>query len=232
MKKIIIIFTLFLSLAVSTIFAETELDIMTTKKHQVGLRLGTWINNGTTPPPSIVFTPIDTSIASTDSLVTSIKDVNFYVEGFYAYNVHSSWYTEISFGMVNRGEIQYYSTDIYDFSNILLYPILLQLKFYPLQSINSKFQPFIGAGGGIYFGKQNIQFSNDYYAQYRNSDSETDFNYTLSGGFDWEIRDNFSLELQTKYMPVHFSDYFIGEKDYSATAITIGFKYKYNNIKK
>ncbi len=227
MKKITILFSLFLSLVVSSVFAETEQQTTTAKKHQVGVRMGVWSNNGATPPSSIV------DMATGDSLTTSINDVNFYIEGFYAYNIRSSWFTEISFGMVNRGDMQYYSTSsLYDFSNILLFPILLQLKFYPLLSSNGKFQPFIGAGGGAYFAKQDLQFSNDYYAQYRNGDSETDFNYTLSGGFDWQFRSNFSLEVQTKYMPITFSNYFIGEKDYSATTITIGLKYKYNNIKK
>ena len=226
MKKITILSFLILLLAVSSIFAETEQQTTTTKKHQVGVRLGIWNNSGGTHPSSLV------DISTGDSLTISIKDVNFYIEGYYAYNFYSSWFSEISFGMVNRGDMQYYSTSsLYDFSNILLFPILLQLKFYPLLSSNGKFQPFIGAGGGVYFAKQSLQFSNDYYAQYRNSDSETDFNYTLSGGFDWQLRSNFSIEVQTKYMPITFSNYFIGEKDYSATTITIGLKYKYNNKK-
>ncbi len=234
MKKTTIIFTLLLSLIVSTSMAETEVIKMTVKKHQFGLRMGTWSNNGTSPPDVIVVPPIDSLSAPTDSLITSIKNVNFYIEGFYAYNIFSSLFTEISFGMVNRGDMQVYSSGTYDFSNVLLYPILLQLKFYPLHTLKSKFQPFIGAGGGVYFGKQNIQFTNNYYTRFYQlqGDSETDFNYTVSGGFDWELRSKFFLDFQVKYMPIKFSNYFVGVKDYSATTITIGIQYKYNNKKK
>ncbi len=222
MKKTIILLVLSL-LTVSTIFADSEESINSIRKHQLGLRLGTWSNSGASHATLI-------PITETDTLRTSINDVNFYLEGFYAYNIYASMFTEISFGIVNRGDIQSSLDGIFELSNVMLNPLLIQLKFFPLLSSNSKFQPFIGAGGGFYFGKQDIQFSNDYYVQYRNSDSETDLNYTFSGGFDWAIRDNFAIELQGKYMPITFSDYFIGEKDYSATTITIGFKFKLNKI--
>ena len=226
MKKIILLAILF-SLVVSNISAaDTELEAFNTNRHQVGLRLGTWGNNG-----AIHDSPL---VDGNDSLIISFKKVTAYIEGFYAYNLFSSIFAEISFGVVNRGDIQYYSLGNYDFSNLLIYPLIVQFKTYPLQNVNSKFQPFVGGGGGFYFAKQDIQFTNDYYAQYYNINgaSKTDFNYTISGGFDWLIRENFALELQGKYMPIKFSENFIGERDYSSTTITIGFKYKYNNIKK
>ncbi len=231
MKKIIILTLFSVLLLTSFSFAETEITLLKSKKHQLGVRLGTWSNSGGTHPETAVDS---SSNPPTDSLILSIQDVNFFLEGYYAYNIFSNFYSEISFGMVNRGNIQFYQGSTIDFSNILIYTVLLQVKYYPLLSSTSKFQPFIGAGGGLYLGKQDIQFTNDIYARYYRirGESETDFNYTLSGGFDWKFNNTFSLDVQTKYMPITFSDYLIGEKDYSATTITIGFKYNYNNNKK
>ena len=230
MKKLIALSLFCIFLLSSYSFAETEITLLSSKKHQVGVRLGTWSNNGGTHPETAVDS---SSIPPTDSLIMSIQDVNFFLEGYYAYNLLSNFYTEISLGMVNRGNIQFLHGNLQDFSNILIYPVLLQVKYYPFLSSSNKFQPFVGAGGGLYFGKQDIQFTNDIYAQYYQiqGESETDFNYTLTGGFDWKFNNTFSLDFQTKYMPITFSDYFIGVKDYSATTITIGFKYNYNSNK-
>lgn len=198
------------------------------KTQQVGIRLGVWANNGAKHPALIMSTDGQSQVE------TSIGDANFYVEGYYAYNLFSSFYGEISFGMVNRGTVKFYYANNFDLGHLLLYPILIQGKVYPLGSTHSRFQPFLGAGGGLYYGRHSIQITTDYYAQYYGlqGDSKSDFNYTLVGGFDWLLGEKTSLELQARYMPINFSDDLIFVKDYKATTITVGFKYRFNKSNK
>lgn len=187
-------------------------------RHQAGVRLGTWVNLGDTPPESISEGGI--------TLETNINNVNFYFEGYFAYNIFSAAYIELSAGIVNRGSVtvrDFYATDV---GNLILYPILLQFKYYPFSTLRSKFQPYIAAGGGLYYGRQDVQFTTDpFFDPYRQGDSETDFNYTLSGGINWVFNRHIALETNIKYMPIKFSENLILVNDYEALAITVGITY-------
>ncbi|HKK19897.1 MAG TPA: hypothetical protein VJ983_00370 [candidate division Zixibacteria bacterium] len=201
-------------------------------KHQFGLRLGTWINNGETPPKLVTATDGST-------LKTSVNDASFYLEGYFAYHLIPQTFLQISFGMVNRGSVTYYdgvqgTTDV---GNLMVYPILLQAKLYPLASLPSRLQPYVGVGGGVYYGKRSIQFTNNlfyaYYPEYSlNHDSQTDFNYTISGGVDWLLSNTIAMDLNAKYMPVNFSNPLVTIKDYKALTIAVGIKYLYTPKKK
>ena len=189
--------------------------------YHAGLRMGVWANGGETPPE------LDT-LGPTSIVKTSINDANFYFEGYFAYRLMTATYLEFSFGIVNRGSVTLSEDGSNDIGNLLVYPFLLQLKLYPLASFNLRLQPYIAAGGGLYYGKRNIQFSNNYYHLYGyGEDSETDFNYTVSGGADWLMGEHFSIDANIKYMPITFSDPLVTITDYKAVSITIGLKYRY-----
>ena len=119
---------------------ETDEDTYPTieRKHQVGIRLGGWINAGDDIPEFAVDT---TSLAI---LETSIKCGSFYFEAYGAYAVLPSTFLELSIGIVNRGSVTIQDGQFQDIGNLVLYPILLQLKWYPfapLRSNNSRSGP-------------------------------------------------------------------------------------------
>lgn len=188
-------------------------------KHQVGIRLGVWANNGATVPPYVA-TDDDNIILETD-----INDASFYFEGFFAYNIMPHLYAELSFGMVNRGSVTLYEYGTTDVGNLLLYPILLQLKFYPLASFNARLQPYLTGGGGIYYGRRDVQFTDSWYYYGFDRDSETDFNYTLGAGADWLLTNRLALDLNLRYMAIDFSEGLIAVSDYNALTVTVGIKY-------
>ncbi len=148
-------------------------------------------------------------------------------------------FVQLSFGMVNRGSVTLYDGTLgtTDVGNLMVYPILLQLKLYPLASVPTRLQPYIGAGGGVYYGRRSIQFTNNLFYQYYpdyslNQDTQTDFNYTLSGGVDWLFSNNWAMDLNAKYMPVNFSDPLVTIRDYKALTVAVGIKYLYSPKKK
>ncbi len=189
-------------------------------KHQAGARLGAWINAGD-DIPSYLEIPEELITLETD-----IKSGSFYFEGFFAYYLFPQTFLELSVGIVNRGSVNVQVGTQQDIGNLIVYPILLQMKYYPLGARNLKFQPYIAGGGGIYHGRQDVQFTTSslyYYDLYE--DTETDFNYTLSGGLDWLITEKFALDFNFKYMPIDFSNSLVTARDYKATTVTVGVKY-------
>jgi outer membrane protein W len=189
-------------------------------RHQAGVRLGTWINLGDSPPESL------RSGDEINALETNISDVNFYFEGYFAYNILPSTYLELSVGIVNRGSVTVQDEFGTNIGNLLLYPFLLQVKYYPFATVRSKIQPYFLAGGGLYYGRQDVQFTTDpFFDPFFRTDSETDFNYTLGGGIDWLLSDRFGLNLNAKYMPINFSEDLVLINDYGALAITVGVTY-------
>lgn len=195
------------------------------RTHQAGVRLGVWVNAGDDPPE------FDVSPDGTAALETNIKDVNAYFEGRFAYNVFSKAYLELSIGIVNRGSVTVQDGPFTDIGSLVLYPFLLQFKFYPL-SPASRLQPYVAAGGGIYHGRQDIQFTTDniYFASL-NEDNETDINYVLSGGADWYLNNYLALDLNLKYMPINFSNDLVTIRDYEAVSVTIGITYAHGKKK-
>jgi len=193
-------------------------------KHQVGIRLGGWVNQGETHPEFLY----DTN--STASLETSIKSGSFYLEGYYAYRLMPGTWLEFSAGIVNRGSVTINDLDdgFTDIGNLTVYPFLLQLKFYPLAPFNARLQPYVTAGGGLYYGRRSVQITNNAFSYYGfNDDTETDFNYALGGGLDWLISNKIAIDLNVKYMPINFSNTLVTVRDYDAVTITVGVKYLY-----
>jgi opacity protein-like surface antigen len=190
--------------------------------HQLGLRIGGWANQGDSPP----------SIVS-DELRTWELDfgsASFYLEGYFAYRFYPQSMLEISFGFVNRGDATFVSDvgsgDEQYVGNLLIYPILVRARLYPLASVLTKFQPYFTIGGGIYYGRHDIQFTNAAFVSlFFDEQSETDINYTIGGGIDWPLSSVVALEGDVSYKPIKFSEDLATIRDYSALHITIGAKY-------
>ena len=201
--------------------ADADKYLLFSEKHQAGIRLGVWANNGETPTDSA------------GTFETSFKDANFYFEGYFAYRLFSQAMLEFSLGIVNRGSVTFREAGATNVGNVLVYPVLLQLKLYPLASLKAKLQPYLLAGGGLYYGRRSVQFttSSDVYYYDLAEQSGTDFNYVLGGGIDWPIATTIGLEAGVKYMPIEFSKGLQTIHDYDAVAFTVGVKYLYSSKK-
>jgi hypothetical protein len=192
------------------------------KGHQAGLRLGVWSNTGDLP------ISLDTS--GVVQYQTSIGNSSFYAEAYLGIRIMPEAMVEIAGGMVNRGEVtEQVAGNVY-YGNISLYPVTLRLKLYPLGGLPLSFQPYVMGGGGVFFGKNNIQFSNDVFAAYAER-SVTDFNFVFGGGFDWPIASKIALDAQAAYLPMTFKNGLFGARNYSGVAITVGIKYVLPSLK-
>ncbi len=203
--------------------ADVDKHLLFSEKHQAGIRLGVWANNGESPP-------------ETDSLgtfETNFNSANFYFEGHFAYRLFSHAMLEFSLGVVNRGSVTFRQAGVTNVGNVLVHPILLQLKLYPLASVASELQPYLTAGGGLYYGRRSVQFTRSSYVYYSGlqEPSGTDFNYVLGAGIDWPIGATVGLEVGAKYMPIEFSKGLQTIHNYDAVAFTVGVKYLYSSKK-
>ena len=198
-------------------------------QHQAGLRLGVWSNQGELPPTAGDITSGETDII-TGFFKTSINSASAYVEGYFGYRLSSRLVGELSLGTVNRGSVTLADTSgtsaASDVGNLMIYPVLAQLKLYAPKIPNTNLHPFILAGGGLHYGRRNVQFTNsqNYYANWQ-EETATDFNYVVGGGFDWPIAGSIGLDFTVKYMPINMSLVVIDK--YDALAFTIGVKYLY-----
>jgi len=192
------------------------------KSHQAGIRLGVWSNTGDLP------VPLDTS--GSTQYRASVNSASFYAEAYLGIRVLPQAILEIAAGIVNRGEVTVLSNGYNYIGNISLYPVNLRLKLYPIAGLRTPVQPYVMAGGGLHIGKNNIQFSNDYYAAY-NERSVTDVNFVFGGGMDWPLSSKIALDMQAAYLPMTFSKGLFGSRDYSGVAITVGVKYLLPTLK-
>jgi hypothetical protein len=198
------------------------------ESHQVGARLGGWSNQGDTPPDQ--FGP-----PSGEYYVTDFQSGNFYLEGFYGHRLNSSLMLEFSVGIVSRGDVILYEfpdTMSSSIGTMMIYPILIKMKWYPFGALSGKFFPYLVAGGGLYHGRHDIQIATGYDAYLRaefGEDSQTKFDYVLGGGMDWPLASVVALDLQANYMPVSFSSDLVGIRDYSGLTITVGVKYLFTS---
>jgi len=197
---------------------ESKTDDSFDQKHQVGVRLGVWANGGETPPKTFEIPEFSYRVD------TDISSANVYLEGYAAYRLYSMGLLEFSVGFANRGDVNVQDGGREYFGNLILYPIMLQLKNYLPMPGASKFRPYVTVGGGIYYGRNSVQFTNDAYYAYT-EESETDFNYVLGGGIDYQVAGSIALEMNAKYMPINFSKNLILVQDYQAFTITFGVKY-------
>lgn len=191
-------------------------------QHQAGLRLGVWSNQGDLPP-------VDGQLNQTGTFKTNIGGSSAYVEGFFGYRLSTYLVAELSLGTVNRGSVTLVddSTGASDIGNLMIYPILLQLRLYTPRIPNTNLHPYLMAGGGMHYGRRNVQFSNSrvYYANWQ-EETATNFNYIVGGGVDWPIAGSIGLDFTVKYMPINMSLVVIDKWD--ALAFTIGVKYLYS----
>jgi opacity protein-like surface antigen len=185
----------------------------------VGLRLGFWSNQGDKPPEG--------GSSGDFSYRTHISNANFYFEGFAAYRLARPLMAELSIGIVNRGSVTLNEGNITDVGNLLVYPMLVHLKFYPLATLNARFQPYITAGGGLYYGRRNVQITTSYYYSGFAEESSTKFGYSLGGGVDWPLSQIIGLDLNVRYMPIKYSDPLVTVSDFSAFTVAVGVKYLY-----
>lgn len=188
------------------------------RRHQVGARLGVWGNLGGSGPQADT---IGSSYYDTD-----IKEASFYLEGYFGYRLSRPLVMELVGGIVNRGDVSIDDNGESFIGNLVLYPIQLRLKLYPLSGTASALQPYIMGGGGLYHGRNNIQFSNSYNPFIRYiGESQTDLNYVLGGGVDWPVAGSLALDINAAYFPIHFSKDLIFIRDYKAITVTVGAKY-------
>lgn len=206
-------------------------DTVTTElfltQHQAGLRLGVWSNQGDLPPEAGELTSGDAAI-TTGSFKTNINSASAYVEAFFGYRLAPWLVGELSLGTVNRGSVTLLddSTGASDIGNLMIYPILVQFRLYAPRIPSTSLYPYLMAGGGLHYGRRNVQFSNSqvYYANWQ-EETATDFNYVVGGGVDWPIAASIGLDFTVKYMPINMSLVVIDKWD--ALAFTIGVKYLY-----
>lgn len=201
--------------------AETDIKTTFRYQHQLGIRLGAWNNLGDNPPDS------STSDDGNSRFRSKVGNVDFYFEGYYAYRLIPQSLIELSVGIVNRGTISIEEAGRSDVGNLLIYPILVQFKLYPFSPLQSTIQPYLTVGGGLYYGRLSIQFTNDFYGARFSERSETDFNYALSAGVDYLLASTVGIDFNVKYYPINFSKGLLDVRNYDGMSITIGVKYLY-----
>lgn len=188
-------------------------------RHQAGVRLGVWRNQGDIHPAE--------AVVGNQILSTNIGGGSFYAEGFFAYRLTRSLMGEISLGIVNRGTVTIDENNTRDIvGNLLIYPILAQLKIYLPVAGDWHAQPYFTAGAGLYFGRRDVQFTtSDALFTGSNQETATKLSYVLGGGLDWPIGTVISLGMDAKYMPINYSKGFVTVNNYNAVVITFGVKY-------
>lgn len=190
-------------------------------RHQIGGRLGIWSNKGD-PPPAAFSSP-------TFNVETKINNASFYFEGLFAYRLMSQAMIELSVGIVNRGTVTIQEAGRTDIGNLMLYPILIHLKLYPMARLKNRLQPYLTVGGGLYYGKQSVQFTTNVFDPRFREQSETDFNYAIGGGLDWVMSKTIALELNARMLPINFSKELLTVRNYDAITVTVGIKYLYQS---
>jgi hypothetical protein len=192
------------------------------RKYQVGGRLGVWGNRGDLPPATL-----EDSISL---LRTDIADANIYLEGFGSYRIMPRGLLEFSIGFVNRGDVNLRVSGREYFGNLVLYPILLSFKYYFASPTGSGMRPYLQVGGGLYYGRQGVQFTNDPFFAF-NQDSEVTLNYVAGGGLEWPVSGSLALEFNARYMPVNFGEDLVLVQDYQAVTVTAGIVYLFSATK-
>ena len=176
--------------------------------------------------------PVADAIEDGQFWKTDIGDNNFFFEGYGGYRLNSLAMAELSFGFVNRGDVTNFDGVNSYVGNLIVYSVLLQLKVYPLPSLPVGFHPFVLAGGGLYYGRHDVQFTTEYYYyDYFNEKSGTDFNYVIGGGIDWPLADYIGIDFSVKYMPISLSRKLVTMSEYDALTFSVGVKYLFNAAK-
>lgn len=193
-------------------------------RQQVGIRLGGWLNQGGLP--------VDTF----PNLKTDVGNNSFYAELYGAWRVFNRGYLEVSLGFANRGEVSVIADagtalEAQYFGNLVMYPILLQLKYYLPGFRRAAFKPYFQVGGGLYMGRHSVQFTNLVVSGIQEP-SRTKISYVIGGGFDWPLSQSISLDFNSRYFPFEFSEELFTVNDFSAVTVTVGLKYLFVPTKK
>lgn len=207
----------------------STLDLFS-RQNQVGIRLGAWISTGDDVPRETFTDP-----GSGESVEADIATGSFIAEAFYCYRAWPNVAFEFSFGLSNRGDVISITPtpvgDIRDIGTLNVYPILLQVRLYAPLNFGSRMQFYVSGGGGVYYGRNSIQISNDIYnSQFRES-SDTDLNFVAGAGFDYVLADQFALGLNAKYMPISFDDELLRTSDWSAATVAVSVMYLFTRQK-
>ena len=229
-KRNISIFNILITILITSLIVLAPLSILKAQdnrsesvfncQHQAGIRLGVWSNRGGSPPLS--------DSTENGSFQSKIKEENVFFEVFYGYRILRSVIIEGSLGLVNRGSVTFTEDEIENVGNLLIYTFLIKAKLYPLSSFNTKIQPYLMGGGGVYYGRRSVQFTTDYYYNDRYGEkTATDINYCFGGGVDYPLSSVIGLELNVKYLSIDFSDPLLSINNYDALQILIGVKYLY-----
>lgn len=180
----------------------------------IGIRLGTWIDQG--------------GKIRDVNVTADFPSASFYTELFYDLRLAPPLFMELSLGVAGRGDAVFISGNDRYIGTINLYPVLLQLKISPLARRSPRVQPFLIGGGGLVFGKQNTDiirslgpYLNPYYAE----QSETNLTAVVGAGVDLALSDQIGLNITGKYHSITFGNKLAGIKDYSGTAISVGAAY-------
>jgi opacity protein-like surface antigen len=194
------------------------------RQHQGGIRVGVWGNRGGTPGQNL---PSGISTAGEE-----FSDANFYFEGLLGLRISTLLVGELSVGIVNRGEAILHDGTTNYIGNLLIYPVLAKLKFYPLSGMAPKFHPYVLLGGGIYHARHDIQFAVGGSASilpFLEEKSRTSLDFVAGGGVDWPVASVISLDFNIQYMPIKQSSALIGVDDWSSLTFTFGVKYLYKS---
>lgn len=188
-------------------------------QHQLGVRIGAWVNVGDTPPERVQ--------DNNETLTTDIGDASVFLEGEYTHRLNRLLGLGFSVGVVNRGDVVY--TDAFGdnfYGSLVIYPILVKVKVYPLAAALTRLQPYVGLGGGLYYGRHDIQLTTSpFYFSELDEQSKTKLSYTVTAGVDYPLAGVIGLELSTAYFPAKFSSELVENKDYSGVSVMLGVKY-------
>lgn len=217
-SRIAVLTLLFLLSLCAASSAQEKADFY--NRQQVGIRLGGWLNQGGLP--------VDTF----PNLKIDVGNNSFYAELYGAWRVFNRGYLEVSLGFANRGEVSVSDSDGAQYvGNLVMYPILVQMKYYLPGFRRASFKPYFEGGGGLYLGRHSIQFADIYYIDIQEP-SRTKFSYVIGGGFDWPLSQSISLDFNSRYFPFEFSEELFTVNDFSAVTVTVGLKYLFVPTKK
>jgi opacity protein-like surface antigen len=194
-------------------------------RHQAGIRFGGWSNLGDTPNKLVY------DFGGGNLLESDVGDANFYFEGYFAYRLGMTTMIEFSLGVSNRGSATLTNQGETTIGNVVIYPVLVQMKLYPLAGAGGRIQPYLTGGGGVYYGRRSAQISTSGFLTSADEESETDLHYALGGGLDYPISSVIGLDLSAKYTPINFSGGFLEVSNWDGLSVMIGVKYLFRKDK-
>lgn len=190
--------------------------LLAAKYSMAGLRLGMWVDQGEAGP------------VSGATFHAELTDAGFYTEFFLDYRLIRQLMLEISMGIASRGDAVIVYADDSLFGTINLYPLLVQMKVLPLAGKSRQLNPFLIGGGGVVWGRQNIEiiYSSDlFYDPDAANRTEYDFIGVLGGGVDIALSEQLGLNITAKYHPITFGNTLVGVKEYTGIAVSVGIAY-------